>query len=1597
MKYQISPILLGSIFAVFANQRSFADVYTWNGGPGTWDTVTANWTGAGMIWPATSTTDDDAIFGGTAGAVTIATGGVTANDISFNSNGYSVGGAGLILNGVTPTLTAGTGVDATISSVISGASGLVKAGAGNITLSGANTFTGGSTISAGSLVIQNNAALGADGSAITVNAGAALNLGGSLGANTLNLGTRVFTVSGSGIGGTGVLTNTGTNSQNAAISKVVLGADSTFGGTQRWDFRNNTPTLNLAGFNLTKTGTNYVSLVGVAVTPGVGNITVNQGEFNLALNTNLNGASSNSITVNNGATFSLWGSTISHPWTLNLADGSTFRGESSSAAANNVWAGPVGITGNVTLRADGQFQINGNISGTGNITKTLGSTVTLRGSNTFSGSTTVSTGTLVLDYLTNDTSKLDDLSALQLGGGTLSLTGGLHNEVVGSTVLAASSHSTIQSTHGGVIHLNAITRNAAASLNFASNAIATTDNLNDATGILGTWATVGDFWATNASNGLDGSITALTDYVFSFDNLDNASLYQNKHVVVDSVQAPDAAIASHSFIFNTAAANSLTLQGSNSLTTGGILVSGTVGANATAISGGTITGPSNGDLTINQRNAAATGAFTLGSAVVDNGTTGIQKLGSGTAILTGANTYSGTTSIGAGQLQINNAGALGSSTSISTSGTGGAALVLNDGVTAGSGKTITINGGGAAEFFGALSTNGSATWEGSVIIGAPTSARIGTLTAGTLTVSGNISEPSGVPSALLTRANTGGSVLLSGNNTHTGGTQVVVGGLRMGSATALGTGPLTLGGGTNPNSFSSDSTTPRTIANALVFNGTTTHGLGDATNNGKLTFTGPVTLGNASRTLGVNSTVEISNAIGATASVNLVKIGAADLILSAPNTYTGSTQINGGTLVVAHKDALATSSSVFPSTTAGSGVLRLATDTSAVINRIETSSSNPGTILSDRATPGDGINHVIPAGWFGANTYTFAAGPNVTGGTARITLNSANLTAGAASTAILNPTTAVMTIDGPVNIGLNNQAKTLRLDGASTGNLISGVVSNGLNTLSITKTGASTWELSGVNTYTGNTTVANGSLTLSGNRVAASGAFTVGNTAGFTGTLNISGNLPVGNVEFGVGTSASGAVGIINQTAGLVSFTAGNAVLIGRNTGGVSGTYNLSGGELRTYTSTTRGVMLGVNDGSTGNPINATFNLSGTGFLNNATGSLQIVRGDSTSSFHNSTYTQTGGTSSNGSLIIGGGINGANVVNAALGQNSVATVSITGGTFTTTTFNGLSRANNVVSTITIGGTADVTLPAFPTARGTGSLATLYFDGGTLKPSASSVAYLGGLTNAFVQDGGVRINTNSFDITVSQNLLEDSGSLGGGLTKDGSGILALTSTGNTYKGATTVNAGTLSLGDGTANSALDDASDVIVASGATLNLNFSAANVDVVDTLTINGVQKAAGVWGAPGSGAPNTDAQLSGTGYLQVTTGGAIDDYSTWANSFSPAIGLKTADDDGDGLTNFEEYAFGLNPQSGASSSPISQTLDASTGVFKYTRRATPATTGLVYTYESSTTLSGSWPSFSAVTATSNGASPVEEITVTLPPALLTNPSLFIRVRAEEP
>jgi hypothetical protein len=163
-----------------------------------------------------------------------------------------------------------------------------------------------------------------------------------------------------------------------------------------------------------------------------------------------------------------------------------------------------------------------------------------------------------------------------------------------------------------------------------------------------------------------------------------------------------------------------------------------------------------------------------------------------------------------------------------------------------------------------------------------------------------------------------------------------------------------------------------------------------------------------------------------------------------------------------------------------------------------------------------------------------------------------------------------------------------------------------------------------------------------------------------------------------------------------------------------------------------------------------------------------------------------------------------------------------------------------------------------------------------------------------------------------------------------------------------------------------------------------------------------------GSGTQTIQFVNSGTGDftadltdVSVTDLGWADTFAAWINgldwsAFTNPDKTATGDPDGDGMTNQQEYAFGLDPRHGSSVNPITQQLDNASGTFKYTRTKS---SGLSYVYQYSTTLSDPWDAFASETSLPDSVSisdTVEEVTVTVPAALLNaNSKLFVRVAAQ--
>jgi autotransporter-associated beta strand protein len=222
MKSRLNPFLVASLAFVSAATLQATTLY-WDGadttadadgGAGTWNTTLTNWNdaatgGVSVAWPASSTGDDDAVFAGEAGLVTIDEGGITANDITFSTAGYTITGTLLTLDGATNVLEASPNNNnvATISAPISSTNGLTKSGSGTLTLNGDNTLLAGTITVENPPVGTNNGGLvlsGADASGtvstFNVNGSGAVADGGWLGlANGATIAsTAVVNLSGQG-------------------------------------------------------------------------------------------------------------------------------------------------------------------------------------------------------------------------------------------------------------------------------------------------------------------------------------------------------------------------------------------------------------------------------------------------------------------------------------------------------------------------------------------------------------------------------------------------------------------------------------------------------------------------------------------------------------------------------------------------------------------------------------------------------------------------------------------------------------------------------------------------------------------------------------------------------------------------------------------------------------------------------------------------------------------------------------------------------------------------------------------------------------------------------------------------------------------------------------------------------------------------------------------------------------------------------------------------------------------------------------------------------------------------------------------------------
>ena len=790
-----------------------------------------------------------------------------------------------------------------ISELQAGGGSLIKTGNSAVSLTGSNTFSGGVTLNAGTLRLGNAAALGTGTLTIA---------GGSLDA------TSAVTLNNNAQNWNGNFTFVGSNALNLGAGAVSLGA-----ATRTVTVSANTLTVGGvisgggAAVGLTKAGAGTLVLAGANIYSG--NTTLNAGQVNLnsatAIGTGtlvfnggtLGNTSGAAITLSSNNTQN-WNQnfTFAGPYDLNLGTG---------AVVINATSRTVTVSSN-TLSVGGA--ISGGNSSTA-LTKAGAGTLSLGGANTYSGGTWITGGTLVLDYSTQNNSKLSDTTVLTLEGGGLVIKEGSHTETVGSTRVR-SGGSTISRDGGtGVLQLNAFTRDIHGTLVFGEASIATTDTLN-VNGILGGWATIGDDWAVNSTNAADGAITALSSYTGALPTATGATTANytltGNQTQTGSVDANTLKITGS----GTLQLNSsiLKIRWGGNADQGGILYAGGPDDNYT-IANGRVQSTFHTTELIFQANS---GTLTVDAFVIGAHPTSasgpVTKNGAGTLVLGAANTFIGAVRVNQGTLRLTNATAAGT-TAGGITVQNGAALELANAIEVGA-EALSITGAGVSSG-GALRNIASNTssYAGAITIGTG-GASITSDSGGALTLTGGVVTAAGRDVTFggagdTTISTTGisgaGQVVKDGAGAltlqasgHAGAFRMNAGRLNVNVDSAFGSAAsLSLAAGVTLDNSSAgavtvnNATLATTLGSSLTFLGTQNLSLG----------TGPTTL-TATSAIAVNSgTLTFGGNVGDGGNAyGITKSGAGTLVLSGltGSAFTGNSVVSGGELYLSGTSTL---------------------------------------------------------------------------------------------------------------------------------------------------------------------------------------------------------------------------------------------------------------------------------------------------------------------------------------------------------------------------------------------------------------------------------------------------------------------------------------------------------------------------------------------------------------------------------------------------------------------------------------------------------------------------------------------------------------------
>ncbi|WP_315127563.1 autotransporter-associated beta strand repeat-containing protein, partial [Comamonas antarctica] len=1091
----------------------------------------------------------------------LGTGALTASSGTALANQQSVSlGNSLQLAG---DLTLDAGSTMTLGGAISGQGGLSKAGSGTLVLNGRNEMEGDFALNAGGVVIGNAQALGkgtlktADGTSIDSRVpGVGVDNDVALTGALTVLGTRDLALTGT-VSGNGNLIKAGGAALNLLGANTLDGSVTLAHGTLRLG---TDTSLGNAALNVTGAAT-LQSAADIAVANRVrldGNLTVVGGNA-LAFDGLLSGTAGlvkdGSGTLALGQANSYLGNTELKAGTLRLGNAGALSGgvlkATGSAALESTssmnLANAVDISGSLTLQGSHDMTLSGAISGSGSLTKAGTGTLTLTGANTATGTTSVDAGRLLASAASLASGAITNNAALELmqqtdatlaqaiggsgdltksGAGTLTLTGA--NTSTGGTAIIAGQLVASAANLGSGMLVN----NAALELRQDTDATLAQDIAGSGDMVKsgsGTLTLTGANTSTGLTGITGGRLVASVANLASGDIVNNAALELRQDTAATLAQALGG-----SGDLIKSGTGTLTLAGTNTATGGTAIEAGRLVAGVAHLASGGIT--NNAALEIQQSDNAV-----LAQALGGSGE--LIKSGAGTLTLAGANTSTGGTTIDAGRL-VASAANLGSGAI-----TNNAALELKQASDAtlaqaigGSGE-LTKTGAGTLTLTGAnTSTGGTRIVDGELVVSTANlgSGAIVNDAALQLKQDSNAVLAQDISGSGHLLKSGSGTLTLTGTNTSTGLTGIASGRL-VASATNLASGAII-----NMAQLELNQAGEATLAQAISGSGQLIKsGTGTLTLTGSNTATGSTTIeagrlvasvaSLASGAIVNNAALEIrqsTNAVLAQAisgSGDLIKSGSAVLTLAGSNTSTGATTIEAGRLIasaanlgsgaITNHAALEihqAQDATLAQAISGSGDLTKSGAGTLTLTGANTSTGGTaiiaGRVVASAATLGSGIianNAALELKQESDATLAQAiagSGELSKTGAGTLTLTGANTSTGATHI------DAGRLVASSANLGsgtiTNNAA--LELQQAADGTLTQAIAGSG----GLTKTGAGTLTLTGRNSYAGDTLVSAGSLKFAD----ADAQFSPGNT--------LAGNIQVaGGAGLEIATAATLSVG----------------------------------------------------------------------------------------------------------------------------------------------------------------------------------------------------------------------------------------------------------------------------------------------------------------------------------------------------------------------------------------------------------------------------------------------------------------------------------------